>query len=865
MSKFTSLDLTPHFNAGRDAEGWHPGIGENLKTLPGGFQTFWGIPFDLGPTDGICWLVLDHGDDAVTLRLSGATTRGCRNPTYVLVAHFCDESHDPDGRAQPVDYKVGEITRPGEHLADYVLLYADGSEHRQPIRRRFEVGEAVIAWGQRAFAARPHVEDEPRDWRGPCPARLWGWYQTGVGRIDSGSALYWIYGLENPQPDGELVAVRLEPTGAGRLAVAGVTLYRGQEHPLRHRRLESMRVTLPEPVFSDEVETYVDLGNIARRYAVPAFDPERWLESQPQGWGEEALPPQPTTQLLLDVTVSPDATLQVADHQFDLRPAYEGRLEESVAEGGGAAEGRATLELLTPRRTWVHVRVVDDATGRPTPVRVHFRAPDGRYLPPYGHRREVNDEWFQDYGGDLKLGSTQYAYVDGRFQMELPVGEVYVEIAKGFEYRPVRQRISIQPGQRELTLRVARAFDWRCQGWVTADTHVHFLSPQTAWLEAQAEGINLVNLLASQWGDLFTNVADLTGDLSGVSRDDTMIWVGTENRQHLLGHMSLLGVKGEPVFPMCASGPEESYLGDPTWMSLAEWADRCREREGLVVIPHFPNPYCEVAADIVLGKVDAVEIKHFSPTLDSFNVREWYRFLNCGYRVGAVGGTDKMSAGIPVGGVRTYAYLGDEDFTFANWARAVRAGHTFTTTGPLIDLSVEAHAPGEEIRLPDGGGTLEVEAWVESVQPFHELQIVVNGQVVAREATREGTLETRVHTKVRLGGSAWIAARCVSRLRVYHNWPIPQHIAAHTSPVYVRCGDGELFSSSDATYMLTLIDGGLTWLDTLSIPASPERHARIRGVFEAARSSLSQRMVAHGHGHTGDHGHSHGRGHNHRT
>lgn len=832
MSKFTVLDLKPYFNAGRGPEGWHPAIGEQFGALPAGPQTFWGIPFELDPGEANCWLVMARDSGAVTLRLS-------EKASYLVIVHFCDSSHDPEGQAQPADYYVGQIAQPGEHLADYVLLYADGSEHRQPVRRRFEVNEAMVAWGQRAFAARPHVESVALDWRGPYPAALWGRHQTGVGPgPDGGPLRYWLYALENPQPEKELAAIRLEPTGAGRLAVAGITLYHGQEHPLRHHRLESLRVTLPEPTSLDEVETAIDLGVIARRYAVPAFDPESWLEGDPKGWGEEALPLQPTDQLLLDVTASPEARLKVAGREVDLSPVYQ--------DGQGqSADGQVRVEILTPRKTWVHVTVEDESTGRPTPVRVHFRATDGRYLPPYGHSHEVNDNWFEDYGGDLKLGSTQYAYVDGCFQVELPVGEVYVEMAKGFEYRPVRQRLVIQPGQRELTLHLGRAFDWRRQGWVTADTHVHFLSPQTAWLEAQAEGLNMVNLLASQWGDLFTNVADLTGDLSGVSRDDTLIWVGTENRQHLLGHMSLLGVKGEPVFPMCASGPQESYLGDPTWMSMAEWADLCREREGLVVIPHFPNPYCEVAADIVLGKVDAAEIRYFTPALDSFNVREWYRFLNCGYQVAAVGGTDKMSAGMPVGGVRTYAHLKDDEFTFANWARAVRAGRTFTTSGPLIGLAVEGRAPGDEIRLPSGGGTLEAEAWVQSVQPFHELQIVVNGQIVSRQATEEGVLETRLRSKVRLEGSAWIAARCVSRLKVWHVWPI--HIAAHTSPVYVRCGEEELFSPSEATYMLTLIDGGLTWLDTLSIPASPERQARIRGVFEEARASLSQRLVRHSH------------------
>ena len=96
---------------------------------------------------------------------------------------------------------------------------------------------------------------------------------------------------------------------------------------------------------------------------------------------------------------------------------------------------------------------------------------------------------------------------------------------------------------------------------------MHFISPQTAWLQGQAEGLNLINLLASQWGDLYTNVGDLSGGLSGVSRDDTLVWVGTENRQHLLGHMSLLGVQGEPVFPMTTAGPggelhRRSHLDD---------------------------------------------------------------------------------------------------------------------------------------------------------------------------------------------------------------------------------------------------------------------------------------------------------------
>ena len=842
MTKFLPLDLSSQFNIGREPEGWHPAIGERLGTLPAGAQRLWGVPFQFGPADGACWLSPGSGDPLL-VPLSADAGR----VSYLVFAHLCDESHDPAGQAQPADYAPGDITRPGEPLADYVLVYADGSEHRQPIRRRFEINEAHVNWGQWAFAARPHVEWESRPWEGPYDAHNWGRNQRSLSLGPNHTfVVYWLYALPNPRPDQPLKAVRLESSGQGRLAVAGITLYSGAAHPLRHRQLESLRVSLAEPLTPEDAAVSVDLGVVARTYAVPAFDPDRWLAGEVQGWGEEPSPPGPTADLRVDVTASSDATLLVAGQEVPLEPIY--------ATGKSAsADGSVRVEILSPGKTWLHGSVIDATTGRPTAARIHFRSPDGRYLPPYGHRHEVNDNWFEDYGGDLKLGSTQYAYVDGQFQAELPVGEVYVEIAKGFEYRPVRRRLVIQPGQRELALPIERPLDWRRQGWVTADTHVHFISPQTAWLEAQAEGVNLVNLLASQWGDLFTNVADLTGDLSGVSRDDTLIWVSTENRQHLLGHMSLLGVKGPPVYPMCAAGPDESYLGDPTWTTLAEWSDRCREREGLVVIPHFPNPFCEVAADIVLGKVDAAEIRYFTPALDGYNVREWYRFLNLGYRVAAVGGTDKMWAGMPVGGVRTYAQLGDAEFTFANWAKAVRAGRTFTTSGPLIGMSVEGQTPGAAIALPAGGGTLAIEAWVQSVQPFDEIQIVANGQIVARQAAIPGAAETRLQAQVHLPGSAWVAARCVSHHKVWHGWPI--HVAAHTSPVYVRCGDEELFSPSDATYMLTLIDGGLTWLDTLSIPANPERQAAIRGVFESARASLQGRLAQHSHDHAHPHTH----------
>jgi hypothetical protein len=106
-----------------------------------------------------------------------------------------------------------------------------------------------------------------------------------------------------------------------------------------------------------------------------------------------------------------------------------------------------------------------------------------------------------------------------------------------------------------------------------------------------------------------------------------------------------------------------------------------------------------VAADIVLGKTDAVEFPSGTAERDftSPRVLYWYRVLNCGYRLPVVGGTDKMEASTPVGCNRTYACPGQEEFTFDNWAKAVRGGNTFMTSGPLLFFHADGRMPGEEV------------------------------------------------------------------------------------------------------------------------------------------------------------------------
>ena len=520
---------------------------------------------------------------------------------------------------------------------------------------------------QSGFTSRQHHGLSTLPFRGPYPDNGWGRWQTGVmvgeppssGRTPAKDdresrsnpiGAWTIFAMEIPDLSKSIISVSIEPTGASVIAIGAITMFDGKQHPLRHEPLETIAISANQKS-ADEIQTEVDLGVIARQQDIANFNHKDWLENPVKGWGESLGTTDGTTTI--DIAASKSATLSVNGSDIDA-----GELLETGQ--ASSQDGKVTTRVLTSQRTWVHGKIIDSSSGKPTPARIHFRSPDGRYFPPYGHTHEVNDNWFEDYGADLLLGDTQYAYVDGTFQGELPVGDVFVEVAKGFEFEPVRQKLRIKPGQRDLEIPIERNSNLRQSGWVTADTHTHFLTPETAHLEAGAEDINIINLLAAQWGDLYTNVGDLTGKLSGSSSDETIVWVGTENRQHFMGHISLMGATGSPIFPMSTSGPTEGYIGDPTVRAMSEWADEAHDKGGLAIVPHFPFPHSEVIAEVVLGKVDGLEIRDFhEPTMDTFAVHEWYRLLNCGYRVAAVGGTDKMSAGMPVGGVRTYAYIGE--------------------------------------------------------------------------------------------------------------------------------------------------------------------------------------------------------------
>jgi hypothetical protein len=808
----------------------HPAYAEAIPRLPAGRQVFRGIPFSFaGPSAERRWLLLEG---EVTVELGGT------DASHVVVAHFCDTWRDPvEGR--PTDLPVGWVTPVGQPLARYTVELASGRSVEREIRRRFEINDGIVGWGQGAFASVHHPVESSLDWRGPHPVPppggyaapgeagllavlpgSWGPAQTGVADAvpsPTGDIAYSLLAIE--LPPGERVArLRLEPlasvdAGSG-IVVGAVSTFRGTGSPLAVAPRRTLRIDGPGPIG-------VDLGQVFRQR--PSPPPTRTAQSRIIGWGTPR--PEPAAGVDVDLAFARDATLAIGEAIVAVADLPE--------EGSRRRDGRVSIEALPTPTTRVEIEIVDRATGRPTPARVRFVAPDGRYLPPLGHRDEVNPGLNEDSGADVVLGGATYAYVPGRFPSALPVGPIEVEVVRGFGHRPVRQKVEVGADRRPVVLDLDPI---DTHGWTAVDCHVHFISPTSALLQARAEGVAIVNLLATQWGDHHTSLSDLPAAVVADATGEHMVVMGSENRQNMLGHIGLLGAS-DPVLPMATAGPPEARMGDPLEWLMRDWADAAHAQNGLAVAVHFPLPYAEIAADIVCGRIDAVEMQALTPGVDGPSVREWYRFLSCGYRLPVVGGTDKMSAEVPVGAIRTYARLDpDRPLSFQAWAEAVRAGRTFVSSGSFIDLEVDGHGPGDVLALGKRGGTIDVRATAWAAQPIIDRVELIHDGVVVATAGDGAADRVVLSERLTVERSGWLAARVTSREQIHSAFATS--MGAHSSPVYLDVDGRRPYSPDDAAAIAAIIDGSRTWVETMASTRSGDERARLADSFRESREAL---------------------------
>ena len=509
---------------------------------------------------------------------------------------------------------------------------------------------------------------------------------------------------------------------------------------------------------------------------------------------------------------------------FHPRWSPDGEWVAYVSNAGGLPQlalletyGGAQQAVPITRRHWkrpmgvLSVRTKPAQTGNVTGSRIHLTASDGKFYAPLDAYARLSGR------GDHIVHTT------GRFEVALPVGRATMTITKGFEFWPELAEVEIKPHEvTTLSVNLRRMTDMAAKGWYSGSTHVHMNyagnlhnTLDNLMMMSEAEDQDVVN---EQIANKDNRILDYQFFVTGggphpLSTPERLLVVGQEYRPPFYGHVFMFGMKDHLISPFI-TGYEGTAI-ESLYPSNTDMFRKAKAQGATVGYVHAFGG----EGDPLEGRLGGGKGFMVDAALGTTDALEWsdsgragfyplYAVWNNGLRVTAVGGEDSISSSHRsklVGSVRTYVLTGDRGLDMEAWFAALRAGHAFVSTGPLVELTVNGMIPGETVALPTGGASVEIEGHVRSITPLERAMLVFNGEVVEEIPLTGDRTSLDFTRSLPVRKSGWYHLRAEGSRA--ERFPLDAAYAlAFTNPVWVTAGTQPIRSRAAAEYSITWID-----------------------------------------------------------
>ncbi len=434
-------------------------------------------------------------------------------------------------------------------------------------------------------------------------------------------------------------------------------------------------------------------------------------------------------------------------------------------------------------------KLIDSQTSKIWPGRVFVVASDNFYHhgKAYADNSTLSEKQLLQYPPIEKYYKLQCFYSDGTFEIDVPSGPVKIVMERGFEHEVVTEQLDLLPGEvREITLKSSRVIDMKKLGWISGDTHIHWA--KNWWSEE--EDIELLAMVQRAEDLRFANNLTLRHDMPpvpgfigpaqfpmgpvpGLCDDKYHIQMAEEYRNNdFYGHLCFLNIKRivEPISTGTMGGGADA----PDYPINKTAILDCHSQGGIVTEAHdLGSQNWNATIDVVHGLADC---------MDQIHPNNYYMLLDCGFKIPLGNGSDHPAR--VIGCSRVYVKV-DGKFTYQKWINGIRKRSTFTTSGPLIFLTVNNAEIGDELNLSKGD-MLSVKAKVFSRYPVGKFQVVSNDGEILKSVEVPGN-NAEINLRLPADKSRWFVARCAQK-DYYHSLWFPN--IAHTSAVYVTV-DGE--------------------------------------------------------------------------
>ncbi len=368
----------------------------------------------------------------------------------------------------------------------------------------------------------------------------------------------------------------------------------------------------------------------------------------------------------------------------------------------------------------LQVTIHDDMNG-PIPARLTFK--------PVGDTSRVFfttiDIARQDVGA---VSAYDRSFVlRGPAEIKIPAGTYDIWFSHGPEWDTSRERVTIKTGEEvELAVKLHHIID--TPGWLSGDFHVHAAPSLDSRVPMRdrvhqfvADGVDLI---VSTDHNIISDYAPVIAEL-GVS-DLLASTTGDEITTKSWGHFGSFPLVGDES--QLGHGAIETGSRTPRQI----FADVRAKSNAALIDVHHPRLEHGHIGYFYLAKLDeksghakragfswdfdAIEVLNGyqdsdRKTLDQV-IADWQSFLDSGKHVAATGNSDSHHMTFNLGGYpRNYVRVDEGPLAKldgATVAAAVKAGHSYLTTGPIIDVSIAGKGPGDLVTGKGGKVALHV-------------------------------------------------------------------------------------------------------------------------------------------------------------
>lgn len=448
-------------------------------------------------------------------------------------------------------------------------------------------------------------------------------------------------------------------------------------------------------------------------------------------------------------------------------------LKRSYKKINSVAYGTLELSILDENDTLVPARVgIYDATGR-MPIPAQNTATTS----------SIN-RVLTLLPGDVPwpTKNRRALYVDGTYNVELPVGKYEVVVARGPEYRLSTNTFIIEAGRETpISIALSRWTNMKEKGWYSGDVHIHHgqgdeKDSKNIHLQTQAEDLNVSNILQMDNISAIYYKQYKWGKNSHYGKFPYVLVPGQEGPRTLIrGHAIQLNID-EPAW-----NPERYFL-------YHEVFEKAHKQGGVTGYAHvglsdnlglFPDNLGArpgLALDVPYGLVDFVEVLQYA----NANTKIWFDFLNLGYKLSPAAGTDYPSLGIP-GAVRNYVKINGK-YSVRKWFEGLKAGQTFITNGPMLKFSINEREMGSDIHAKKGDVlTIVASAMINpDIDYLDKIQVIQNGEIIAEVTSTKGDEMLSLKHNLQVDHGSWFVLRAQGKQKAPG-----RNIIALSGPIYV--------------------------------------------------------------------------------